>query len=337
MAPQEDPTDTRLGALAGDLVAHGVVIHGPDGAIRWSNAAAAAILGLTSDQLWGRHSVDPRWRAMHDDGSPWPGEDHPAMETLRTGEPVTDAVMGIHRPDDNVNWLRVATRTVVLPDETVGVLATFTDITDLRCLAADHRLVFEYSETPAVIVQYGSESIVDVNRALCRWLGFARNELLGTHVHTLIDPADFEIGSARWQQLLRNGLIEREAHYCHRDGTIRRGRMTARAFPHDGNRPDRILAQVVDITAGTSAPVAAVDDVPAASSSKYETLTPRQRQVFDLLAAGVSSKMIGRELDMKMNTVRNHVQNILTKLDVHSRLEAIAAVRVGDLLANKPR
>ena len=113
--------------------------------------------------------------------------------------------------------------------------------------------------------------------------------------------------------------------------------MTARAFPHDRNRPDRILAQAVDITAGTSVPVAAVDDVPAAASSKYETLTPRQRQVFNLLAAGLSSKTIGRELDMKMNTVRNHVQNILTKLDVHSRLEAIAAVRVGHLPANKPR
>ena len=330
MVSQPDPTETRLGALAGDLVAHGVVIHGPDGAIRWSNAAAAAILGLTSDQLWGRHPVDPRWRAMHEDGSPWPGENHPAMETLRTGEPVTDAVMGIHRPDDNVNWLRVATRTVVLPDNTVGVLATFTDITDLRCLAADHRLVFEYSETPAIVVEYGSRTIIDVNRSLCRWLGFLRNELLGTHVHALIDPADFEIGSAGWKQLLRNGLVEREAHYRHRDGTTRCGRMTARAFPHDGNRPDRILAQAVDITARTSAPVAAVDDVRAASSNKYEALTPRQRQVFDLLAAGLPSKSIGRELDMKVNTVRNHVQNILTKLDVHSRLEAIAAIRTGD-------
>lgn len=59
-------------------------------------------------------------------------------------------------------------------------------------------------------------------------------------------------------------------------------------------------------------------------------LTPREREVLSLLAAGASGKEIAEELSISSNTVRTHVQSILTKLQVHSRLEAAAfAVRKG--------
>ncbi|HEY5031047.1 MAG TPA: LuxR C-terminal-related transcriptional regulator [Actinomycetes bacterium] len=45
---------------------------------------------------------------------------------------------------------------------------------------------------------------------------------------------------------------------------------------------------------------------------------------------GLSNSGIARELGISVNTVRNHVQNVLTKLGVHSKLEALAvAVREG--------
>jgi DNA-binding NarL/FixJ family response regulator len=59
-------------------------------------------------------------------------------------------------------------------------------------------------------------------------------------------------------------------------------------------------------------------------------LTARETQVLELLAQGASSTQIATELSVSANTVRSHVQNILTKLQVHSRLEAAAfAVRYG--------
>jgi two-component system nitrate/nitrite response regulator NarL len=59
-------------------------------------------------------------------------------------------------------------------------------------------------------------------------------------------------------------------------------------------------------------------------------LTARESQVLELLAKGASSTEIAAELSVSANTVRSHVQNILTKLQVHSRLEAAAfAVRHG--------
>jgi DNA-binding NarL/FixJ family response regulator len=57
-------------------------------------------------------------------------------------------------------------------------------------------------------------------------------------------------------------------------------------------------------------------------------LTPRELQVLSLLVEGMSSKAIARTLTISTNTVRTHIENILTKLQVRSRLEAVAfAVR----------
>ncbi|HRF98264.1 MAG TPA: PAS domain S-box protein, partial [Aggregatilineales bacterium] len=64
-------------------MSEGIVLHAQDGSIEACNKAAEMVLGLTADQMMGRTSIDPRWRAVHEDGSPFPGDTHPAMVTLR--------------------------------------------------------------------------------------------------------------------------------------------------------------------------------------------------------------------------------------------------------------
>ena len=56
-----------------------------------------------------------------------------------------------------------------------------------------------------------------------------------------------------------------------------------------------------------------------------ETLTAREREVLTLLAAGRTTLQMARELDVSINTVRNHVQRVLKKTGTASRLEAVAA------------
>ena len=59
-------------------------------------------------------------------------------------------------------------------------------------------------------------------------------------------------------------------------------------------------------------------------------LTERERQVLDLLAEGRTNAAIAIELQLSVNTIRNYVQAILTKLGAHSKLEAVAtALREG--------
>ena len=60
------------------------------------------------------------------------------------------------------------------------------------------------------------------------------------------------------------------------------------------------------------------------------SLSVRERQVLGLLARGYSNRRIAEACYLSLNTVRTHVQNVLVKLGVHSKLEAAAlAVRQG--------
>ncbi len=53
-------------------------------------------------------------------------------------------------------------------------------------------------------------------------------------------------------------------------------------------------------------------------------LTDREREVLRLLAAGMGTAGIARDLSISTATVRNHAQRIIAKLRVHSRLAAVA-------------
>lgn len=65
-------------------------------------------------------------------------------------------------------------------------------------------------------------------------------------------------------------------------------------------------------------------------------LTPREREVLGLMAAGRTRKEIAHELFLSVNTVRTHTQNLLAKLDVHSSLEAVVlAMRAGVAAADE--
>ena len=52
-------------------------------------------------------------------------------------------------------------------------------------------------------------------------------------------------------------------------------------------------------------------------------LTRREREIMGHLVTGVTTEMIAEQLSISSRTVRNHVNNILGKLGVHSRLEAV--------------
>nr|WP_242508778.1 PAS domain-containing protein [Rhodocyclus purpureus] len=86
----------------------GVVFQNSRGEITASNPAAERILGLNSEQIRGATSRDPRWCAVREDGSPFPGDEHPSMLALRTGKPVRDVVMGISKPShERRTWIRI--------------------------------------------------------------------------------------------------------------------------------------------------------------------------------------------------------------------------------------
>ncbi|MGD9998665.1 MAG: response regulator [Ilumatobacteraceae bacterium] len=102
---------------------------------------------------------------------------------------------------------------------------------------------------------------------------------------------------------------------------------------------DNAAAQVVEAVRGAAAGEALIAPSVLARllprlkrtyRSLGDDLTERERDVLQLLARGLPNKAIAAQLHLSLNTIRNYVQSVLTKLGAHSKLEAVStAVREG--------
>lgn len=82
----------------------------------------------------------------------------------------------------------------------------------------------------------------------------------------------------------------------------------------------------------TSHPNGAAREPQANGNGATGPLTPRELEVLRLLAKGANTRMAADELKVSPATIRNHVQNLLGKLGVHSRLQAVAYATAHGLL-----
>jgi PAS domain S-box-containing protein len=206
----------------------GIVYHGPEGAITAANSAAQEILGLTLDQMQGKTSMDPHWHTIRDDGTELPGEAHPSMGALRTGQKVEDETMGVFVPESGeYRWLQVN----AVPQFREGdekpcrVYAIFDDITarrfaeeDLRKQERRLRQLIEQA-ADALFVHDLKGGIVDVNQQASVSLGYTRDELLSMTVADIeqnLDPRGFE---GLWSEVLSGGPVTIEGIHVRKDGS----------------------------------------------------------------------------------------------------------------------
>ncbi len=115
------------------VIKEGFVVHDITDKIVSANQAAADILGLTYNQLLGKDSFDPRWKALHEDGSPFTPEDHPSMISLKKRVSVNDVIMNVHSGENVRKWISVSARPIYdEEDNQTGAVATFLDITERK-------------------------------------------------------------------------------------------------------------------------------------------------------------------------------------------------------------
>jgi DNA-binding NarL/FixJ family response regulator len=90
----------------------------------------------------------------------------------------------------------------------------------------------------------------------------------------------------------------------------------------------QLAAAIRKLLEGQSAPVTpTLPPRPVRDPSvelRVRTLSAREREILGLLVNGHSNRRIAEECFLSLNTVRTHVQNVLVKLGVHSKLEAVA-------------
>jgi len=86
----------------------------------------------------------------------------------------------------------------------------------------------------------------------------------------------------------------------------------------DARRPEHVMEAIIRALHGLE------PWLEPARSNGLVALTSREHEILGLLASGEDTQRIARRLGISTATVRNHAQNILRKLGVHSRLEAVA-------------
>ena len=184
-----------------ETMAQGVVYQNADGQIFSANPAAEQMLGLTLSHMQGRTSIDPRWKAIHDDKSDFPGDTHPSMVALKTGKPVNDVVMGVFNPSkEEYSWILINAVPKFKPGEPkpFHVFTTFTDITERKraeeaLRESEERLKSYYRAAFEGIAIAEQGKLIDFNRQFADIFGYERDELIGKEVVDLVADEDRDL------------------------------------------------------------------------------------------------------------------------------------------------
>lgn len=184
--------------------------------------------------------------------------------------------------------------------------------------------------------------IVLWNRAAERLLGYAAGEALGRTCCELLEGRPTEgTGTCRRDRRVR-AVVSRGHAVGNFDLRARTktgqpiwlnvSTLALRRQPGDGLLTIHLVR---DATRERDRLVTEAAEVSAAGNGEADSpgpLTPREREVLKLLAAGADTRCAAERLGVSPATIRNHVQNMLGKLGVHSRLQAVAYASARGLL-----
>jgi diguanylate cyclase (GGDEF)-like protein/PAS domain S-box-containing protein len=116
-----------------DAVTDGLLVQSRAGTFIELNRAAEAILGFTAVQMAGARSLSDFMRTVHEDGTEFARDMHPAMVSVATGTPQRDVVMGLQRPDGRIAWVSINTELLFDRNGEVDlVVSNFADITNKK-------------------------------------------------------------------------------------------------------------------------------------------------------------------------------------------------------------
>ena len=254
-------SEARLRSIFSSL-ADGVTVQTNTGAIVDANVAAEAILGLSRDQLLGRASLDPEWQAVHADGTPFPGEDHPAMVTLRTGQPIRNQVMGVLVPDQGLRWININSQPIANDGglSSVAVVTTFTDITTTRALETQvatesaRNRVYLRAVSDGLHIQDSEGRLVEVSDSFCKMLGYERSELIGQYPSVWDAHLTGEALDAAIARLFAGTLKRFETIHRRKDGSVFPVEVHVERFELNGRR--HLCCSSRDMTERTNAEAA---------------------------------------------------------------------------------
>jgi PAS domain S-box-containing protein len=186
-------------------------------------------------------------------------------------------------------------------------------MTRLRAMDADVERALDQINVPAYVID--AHGIIRwVNPAAQRVVG----DVIGRQFTSVVAPEDTRRARESFAQKIFGNVeaTDEEVALLQDDGD--RISVEVSAVPlYSGGQIIGVFGQIVHVDEPDRPP--------------HPSLTPRQSEVLRLLERGHSTAQISRELHLSPETVRNHIRHLFRALDVHSRIEAVAVARHGDL------
>ena len=212
--------------------------------------------------------------------------------------------------------------------------------------------VLSQSDTPALATDIGGH-IVFWNRAAERLLGRPTNQVLGRRCYDVLGGKDV-FGNRYCHEncsvvsMTRKGEAVQGFEIVLGSSPKQEQNINVTILKIPGSRPElftlvhilqpidrsvrltRALERLGASRAGNTTPTTTNEGwepvaAPApVSLPKAPPLTDREKEILRWVAAGLQNKEIAHKLGISLATVRNHIHNILEKLDVHSKLEAVS-------------
>ncbi|NUT75906.1 helix-turn-helix transcriptional regulator [Pseudomonas sp. C1C7] len=281
-----------------------------------------------------------------------------AKQRLLEGATIPQMQAELRLPDGGSKQVIVAGQPLELNDEAC-MLFSFVDIepryqAEMALRQSEERFAkaFRLSPVPILVCGAGDQVVLDVNEAFLDTLGYPSEEVIGESI-TQIDFIEDKGARMRlFAALEKTGRLDRiDVRVCRKDA----GLIDCAVSADTVNIQDSpcYLLVLMDITERKRTElelVSAIEEVmkdaswfsrtlieklanaknvnsPRLPSVSFTDLTARERDVLGLICEGLADKEIAARLKLAPNTVRNHVATVYSKLDVHSRSEAIVWAR----------
>lgn len=254
---REQESEERYRSLIAAM-SEGILLEDARHVILTCNQAAEKILGLSAQQLIGKTTTDISWLVVKENGEPFSSEELPINITLKTGQPLTDVIMGLHRPDGTLTWLSVNSQPLLAPNETIpyAAVASFVDITGrkqiekaLRESEERFRATFEQA---AVGITHASidGKFIRVNKKFSEIVGYTCEELLECTFYDITHPDDLPVDLEYVRSLLAGEIATYtlEKRYFRKDGQSIWAQITASRIQPPQGAPQYILRVIEDIS-----------------------------------------------------------------------------------------